>query len=95
MNEIAKEIWKKKLEEQLETSLMIAEKTNEYRQIERQREKIIKSNKRKMFFNKLPFINFKLKELPELPKLKMKILRPTIEFEVKEWLKEDLEKSRH
>jgi len=47
MNEIAKEIWKKKLEEQLETSLMIAEKTNEYRQIERQREKIIKSNKRK------------------------------------------------
>jgi hypothetical protein len=84
MNELAKEIWKKKLEEQLETSLMIAEKTNEYRQIEKQIKKIIKSNKRKIFFNKLPFIHFKLKQVPELPKLKMEVIRPTLKYEVKE-----------
>ena len=86
MNEFTKEIWKRKFEEQLETSLMIAEKTREYREIEKQREKIIKSNMRKMFFNKIPFINFKLKELPELPKTKIiSVLRPSIkEYEVKE-----------
>ena len=81
MNEIVKGLWARKLEEQLETQFMIAEKTMEYMQIEKQREKIIKSNKRKMFFNKLPFINFKLKELPELPKLKMVVQRPVIELE--------------
>ena len=37
-------------------------------------------------FNKIPFINFKLKELPELPKTKIiSVLRPSIkEYEVKE-----------
>ena len=86
MNEIAKELWKKKFEEQLETQIMMAEKTREYRQIEKQREKIIKSNLIKTFFNKIPFINFKLKELPELPKVKIiDVLRPSIkEYEVKE-----------
>lgn len=86
MNEFTKEIWKKKFEEQLETTFMIAEKTKEYRQIEEQRKKIIKSNLIKAFFNKIPFINFKLKELPELPKAKIiSVLRPTVkEYEVEE-----------
>lgn len=86
MNEFTKEIWKKKFEEQLETTFMIAEKTKEYRQIEEQRKKIIKSNLIKTFFNKIPFINFKLKELPKLPETKIiSVLRPSIkEYEVKE-----------
>jgi len=85
MNELAKELWKKKFEEQIETQLMMAENFNKYRQIKKQREKIIKSNLIKTFFNKIPFINFKLKELPELPKTKIiSVLRPSIkEYEGK------------
>lgn len=79
MFEFGKEIWKKDLEERMEKTFMLAEKTNEYIQIEKQRKKITKSNNIKKILNKMPFVNLKLKELPELPKLKMVVLRPTIE----------------